>query len=88
MMHNRRNKAIRTVKQQHTLSETQIKTALIKGNPNITCDYVEIKCQLDATDDIYCRYHLLHLVGILFPHNNDDARSKPLQITRDVSPHY
>ena len=24
--------------------------------------YVEIKCQLDATD-------LLHLVGILFPHN-------------------
>jgi len=41
--------------------------------------YVEIKCQLDATDDIYCRfycmhkicnkYHLLHLVGILFPHS-------------------
>ena len=30
----------------------------------------------------YCRisYHLLHLVGILFPHNNDDARSKSLQI--------
>ena len=112
--------------------------------------YVEIKCQLDATDDIYCRfycmlnmfrgntmpiirssrvlyrwslpvvfgalvfrlsvccgagsyvsglqaaalvlpvtcwacnkicnkYHLLHLVGILFPRNNDDARSKSLQ---------
>ena len=36
-------------------------------------DYVEIKCQLDATD-------LLHLVGILFPHNKDDARSKSLQI--------
>ena len=35
---------------------------------------MEIKCQLDATDD------LLHLVGILFPHNNDDARSKSLQI--------
>ena len=104
--------------------------------------HVEIKCQLDATDYIYCRfyfmlnmfrailcpssgareyytdgrclwylvlwfsgcpygvelkvmcpvcrlqpetcwacnkYHLLHLVGILFPHNNDDARSKSLQ---------
>ena len=26
------------------------------------------------------KYHLLHLVGILFPHNNDDARSKSLQI--------
>ena len=63
--------------------------------------YVEIKCQLDATDDIYCRfycllnmfraplcpssvtsnkicnkYHLLHLVVILFPHINDDARSE------------
>jgi hypothetical protein len=87
---------------------------------------VEIKCQLDATDDFYCRSyrllnmfrvplcpssgareyytvgcrlwslvlgfkvvgairsaikkHLLHLVGILFPHINDDARSKSLQI--------
>jgi len=40
--------------------------------------YVEIKRQLDATDDFYCRsYHLLHLVGVLFPHINDDARSKP-----------
>jgi len=26
----------------------------------------------DATDE-----HLLHLVGILFPHINDDSRSKP-----------
>ena len=110
--------------------------------------YVQIKCQLDATDDIYCRfycmlnmfrailcpssgareyytdgpclwylvlwfsgcrygvelkvmcpvcrllpaackpdinkicnkYHLLHLVGILFPHINDDARSESLQL--------
>jgi len=25
------------------------------------------------------KYHLLHLVGVLFPHNNDDARSKSLQ---------
>ena len=38
---------------------------------------MEIKCQLDATD-------LLHLVGILFPHNNDDARSKSLQIKVDL----
>jgi len=36
---------------------------------------VEIKRQLDATDD-----YLLHLVGVLFPHINDDARSKPHQI--------
>ena len=64
--------------------------------------YVEIKCQLDATDNLYnalellmmgivlpetcwawnkiCnKYHLLHLVRILFPHNNEDARSKSLQ---------
>jgi len=34
---------------------------------------VEIKCQLDATEV------LLHLVGILFPHINDDARSKSHQ---------
>jgi hypothetical protein len=26
------------------------------------------------------KIHLLHLVGILFPHNIDDARSKPHQI--------
>jgi hypothetical protein len=68
----------------------------------IYCYYVEIKCQLDATDDFYCRSycllnmfqapfcpssgareyyknHLLHLVGILLPHINDDARSKSLQ---------
>jgi len=25
-------------------------------------------------------HHLLHLVGVLFPHINDDARSKSLQI--------
>jgi len=49
---------------------------------------VEIKCQLDATGVFYCRSYcllnmfraplwkpLLHLVGILFPHINDDARS-------------
>ena len=95
--------------------------------------YVEIKCQLDATDDFCCRSyclpnmfqaplcpssgareyytggnhlyntlellmmgivvpktcwasnktcnktHLLHLVGILFPHINDDARSKHIK---------
>ena len=33
--------------------------------------FVKIKRQLDATD------HLLHLVGVLFSHINDDARSKP-----------
>jgi len=27
----------------------------------------------------------LHLVGILFPHINDDARSKSHQVLRDVS---
>ena len=26
------------------------------------------------------KYHLFHLVGILFPHNNADARSKSLQM--------
>ena len=30
------------------------------------------------------KYHLLHLVGILFPHNDDDARSKSLQIFHNV----
>ena len=33
-----------------------------------------------ACNKICNKYHLLHLVGILFPHNNDDARSKPLHI--------
>ena len=62
-----------------------------------TVTYVEIKCQLDGTDDFYCisycllnmfrasnkicnTNHLLHLDGILFPHINDDARSKPHHI--------
>jgi hypothetical protein len=29
--------------------------------------------------------HLLHLVGILFPYNIDDARSKPHQIIYNVN---
>ena len=33
-----------------------------------------------ATNKICNKNHLLHLVGILFPHINDDARSKPHQI--------
>jgi len=47
---------------------------------------VEIKCQLDATEvfitdlnKICNKNPLLHLVGILFPHINGDARSKPQQ---------
>jgi hypothetical protein len=28
------------------------------------------------------KIHLLHLVGILFPHINDDAQSKSLQIDK------
>ena len=26
---------------------------------NHCCSYVEIKCQLDATDDIYCRFYCM-----------------------------
>ena len=33
-----------------------------------------------ASNKICNKKHLLHLVGILFPHINDDARSKSLQI--------
>ena len=33
-----------------------------------------------ASDKICNKNHLLHLVGILFPHINDDARSKSHQI--------
>ena len=33
-----------------------------------------------ASNKICNKNHLLHLVGILFPHINDDARSKPNQI--------
>jgi hypothetical protein len=36
-----------------------------------------------ASNNICNKNHLLHLVGILFPHINDDARSKSLQM-RDV----
>jgi hypothetical protein len=34
-----------------------------------------------ATNKICNKKHLLQLVGILFPHINDDARSKSLQIS-------
>ena len=33
-----------------------------------------------ASNKICNKYHLLHLVGILFPHINDDVRSESLQI--------
>ena len=33
-----------------------------------------------ASNKICIKYHLLHLVGILLPHINDDARSESLQI--------
>ena len=33
-----------------------------------------------ASNKICNKYHLLHLVGILFPHINDNARSESLQI--------
>ena len=33
-----------------------------------------------ASNKISNKNHLLHLVGILFPHINDDARSKPHKI--------
>jgi hypothetical protein len=33
-----------------------------------------------ASNKICNKSHLLHLVGILFPHINDNARSKPHQI--------
>jgi hypothetical protein len=33
-----------------------------------------------ASNKICNKSHLMHLVGILFPHTNDDARSKPHQI--------
>jgi hypothetical protein len=33
-----------------------------------------------ASNKICNKNHLLHLVGILFPHINDDARSKSRQI--------
>ena len=33
-----------------------------------------------ACNKICNKYHLLHLVGVLFPHINDDARSESLQI--------
>ena len=143
-----------------TRNSHQYTASMIHWKEMYTWYYVEIKCQLDATGDIYCRfycmlnmfqaipcpssgareyytdgrclwylvlwfsgcrygvelevvcpvcrllltavkllmmgivlpktcwacnkfcnkYHLLHLVGILFPHNNDDAQSKSLQI--------
>jgi hypothetical protein len=38
-----------------------------------------------ASNNICNKNHLLHLVGILFPHINDDARSKSLQISCNYS---
>ena len=37
-----------------------------------------------ACNKICNKYNLLYLVGILFPHNNDDARSKSLQIKFNI----
>ena len=37
-----------------------------------------------ASNKICDKNHLLHLVGILFPHINDNARSKPHQILRRI----
>ena len=38
-----------------------------------------------ASNKICNKNHLLHLVGILFPHINDDARSKSLRTLVDVT---
>ena len=38
-----------------------------------------------ASNKICNKNHLLHLVGILFPHIIDDARSKPHQIDDEIS---
>jgi hypothetical protein len=40
-----------------------------------------------ASNKICNKYHLLHLVGILFPHINEDARPKSLQIHTNNLPH-
>ena len=37
-----------------------------------------------ASNKICNKYHLLHLVGILFPYINEDARSESLQILPSV----
>jgi len=37
-----------------------------------------------ANNKICNKNHLLHLVGILFPHINDDERSKPHQIHQNL----
>jgi hypothetical protein len=37
-----------------------------------------------ASNKICNKKHLLHLVGILFPHINDDARSKSLQMFQEI----
>ena len=37
-----------------------------------------------TSNKIWNKYHLLHLVGILFPHINDDARSESLQICNSL----
>ena len=39
-----------------------------------------------AANKICNKYRLLHLVGILFPHINDDARSESLQINMKYCP--
>ena len=44
-----------------------------------------IKPRLDSKRISFYSRELLHLVGILFPHINDDARSKSHQIYKDYS---
>ena len=55
---------------------------LICGNKTPTrCNrWYLLQILLQACNKICNKYHLLHLVGVLFPHIDDDARSKSLQI--------
>ena len=44
---------------QNKYLELLTSTHLSTLTQEIYCYYVEIKCQLDATDDIYCRFYCL-----------------------------
>ena len=87
--------------QEWTSTHTHTRT---QGYDKLIRNYVEIKCQLDATEVFLLQIlllaqhvsgitmpiirsskkTLLHLVGILFPHINGDARSKSQQIHKEL----
>jgi len=58
------------------------KSVTIRNTNHNKVKYVEIKCQLDATDDIYCRFYYFKAAACKpdtqpsAPHHTDNLKTK------------